>query len=170
MVCPLLITYHFIPNCSPESPGSLVKTQPMSLTFTVSDSVSLGWAWDLISNTFPGDATTAALREEPHFENHLQGQVNCFGIPQAHQAHSCLRDFVLALLSAWKALISVILSVRTSLTLLLKITPYSQHSQFSSYLFFKLICLPPPTRQLYEAGLSNLFTAVCTPPRTVSSS
>lgn len=44
--------------------------------------------------------------EELHFVNYLPRHISGFGIPQAEQAHSCPRDFVLALLSAWKTLTS----------------------------------------------------------------
>lgn len=85
MVCPLLITYHFIPNCSPESPESLVKTQTVNLIFRVSDSVSLGLRL-LTSIKLPSDAASAALGEKPHFENQLPSQINCFGNPK-HTRH-----------------------------------------------------------------------------------
>lgn len=147
---------------------------------------------------FPGAAAATALAGEPHFENHLsalkaRSTVLVFlthtrHIPASGTLHLLflLPGRLLLQMSVWLvplSLSNVIFSVRSSLGLLLKVTPSSQHSQFSflplyflnntddhltcSPFTYSCVCLPLLDCQLQEAGLSDLFTAVSPPPRLV---
>lgn len=57
----LLITYRFIPNGSPESPGGLVKTQTGSLTFSLWFNKAEVGLRILIPNELPDAAAPAAF-------------------------------------------------------------------------------------------------------------
>lgn len=61
----------------------------------------------LIYNKFQVNVCCCSWRgRKPHFENQLLSQLSCSGLPPAHRAHSCHRDFALALPTACKTLTS----------------------------------------------------------------